>query len=255
MLLNNPNNRKLEKKRVERFAEMMRRGVWLENGASIVMNGTMLLDGQHRLSAVIASGVSLPMVVVRDVPTQSFSTIDTGKSRTLADYLGIEGFSHAATLASAIRQFSALRSGLSIANAYSPHKTAMTYEELSQMLTDYPQIKRSVEYIFMIDAKPPMQPATLAALHALFSEKAPILADRYITRITAGTNLEPGSVEASVYGRLLSRSLGQSRRLRPVEKTYLVIKGWNMLRRDEPMRGWIRVQAGKGGAIKMPEIE
>lgn len=254
MLLENPNNRKLEPGRVTRFADQMMRGAWLQNGASIVMNGSTLLDGQHRLSALIEANVTLPMVVVREVPSASFSTIDTGKSRSFSDYLTIAKRPHAATLAAAVRQYLVLSAGLTPASAYSGTPAALTFDELYDAMQSTPQIAKSVEFVMSIPAKLPLRPAMLAALHARFTEFESGLADRYIMSIGAGTNLPDGSVEAAVYRRIINRDRGQVRVLKSNEKVYVVIRGWNALRAGETFGEFIRIQQ-KGKKLKMPTIQ
>lgn len=51
-----------------------------------------LIDGQHRLNAITISGISLWMFVVRNVPCKSRISVDTGKSRTTAHCLVMDGF-------------------------------------------------------------------------------------------------------------------------------------------------------------------
>jgi hypothetical protein len=63
---NNARHRPIKEKKVAEYMAEMRDGKWRLNGKTICFdwNGR-LLNGQHRLSAVIRSGVSLTTVVVR----------------------------------------------------------------------------------------------------------------------------------------------------------------------------------------------
>ena len=65
-LNNNAKHRPIKDKKVAEYMEEMREGHWKLNGKTICFdrNGR-LLNGQHRLSAVVRSGVSLTTVVVR----------------------------------------------------------------------------------------------------------------------------------------------------------------------------------------------
>ena len=47
--------------------------------------GGRLIDGQHRLSAVVDSGLSVDMEVVRGLDPQVFSVLDIGKTRSVSD--------------------------------------------------------------------------------------------------------------------------------------------------------------------------
>ena len=68
-LSDNPQNRPLDEKRVAEYAERMRSGGWVEHvkGGSRpieVLDTGRLLNGQHRLSAIVRSGVTLKLRVV-----------------------------------------------------------------------------------------------------------------------------------------------------------------------------------------------
>lgn len=63
---NNAKHRPIKEKKVNEYMGEMADGKWRLNGKTICFdtNGR-LLNGQHRLSAVVKSGVSLTTVVVR----------------------------------------------------------------------------------------------------------------------------------------------------------------------------------------------
>ncbi|WP_229670449.1 hypothetical protein [Microlunatus endophyticus] len=82
----------------------MKRGDWkvTHQGVAVDTNG-VLVDGQHRLAAVIEAGVSVEMTVFMDVPADTFDVLDTGKKRNAADVLAIEGEKSTMQLASMVR--------------------------------------------------------------------------------------------------------------------------------------------------------
>lgn len=88
LLSGNTGNRKLREGVVKDYARQMKEGKWQEShqGIAIAPNGRVL-DGQHRLEAIVASGVSIRMNVSRDVPEETFVVIDGGIQRTVADRL------------------------------------------------------------------------------------------------------------------------------------------------------------------------
>ena len=65
---NTRNYRKIHKPTAKRYAEDMKAGRWETNGDTIVfdVNG-VLKNGQHRLAAIVMSGVTVEIVVVRGV--------------------------------------------------------------------------------------------------------------------------------------------------------------------------------------------
>jgi ribosomal 50S subunit-associated protein YjgA (DUF615 family) len=86
-------NRPIKKDIVMMYANDMSGGRWQsDNGETIKFdtNG-FLIDGQHRLSAVLRSGVSIAMWVVTDIDHISIKTIDTGAARTVGNIMHMDG--------------------------------------------------------------------------------------------------------------------------------------------------------------------
>jgi len=101
----NSNNRNINKSHVAFLAKELLDGNYQMNGQSIVIGKSgRLLDGQHRLTAVIRAGVPISAVVVHGVDEESFVTMDTGKPRGGADALTIAGAKFTNHMASAIRK-------------------------------------------------------------------------------------------------------------------------------------------------------
>jgi hypothetical protein len=90
-LSQNYDNRKLRRSTVNFYAQEMVKGNWqlTHQGVAISKNGR-LLDGQHRLSAVVKSGVSVEMVVFKDCEDSTFNMLDVGAGRTVSDTMGIK---------------------------------------------------------------------------------------------------------------------------------------------------------------------
>lgn len=104
MLAKNPINRALSPGRVHIYAETMRRGEWRLNGEAIKLNGDgTLLDGQHRLAAVVESDVATEFLVVTGLHADDQKTMDLGKKRSLGDLLSIRGEENPNPLAAAVR--------------------------------------------------------------------------------------------------------------------------------------------------------
>ena len=74
-LTNNAKHRKVKQKKVDEYMKEMRDGKWRLNGKVLIFdrNGR-LLNGQHRLHAVVQSGVSLTTLVVRGVDPSVLET-------------------------------------------------------------------------------------------------------------------------------------------------------------------------------------
>ena len=90
MLSRNHNNRALRSRVVDLYAADMTNGVWEETSQAITFDKDgYLLDGQHRLNAVVKSGQSINMVVVTDAPRSGM--YDAGLSRSIVDRITMGG--------------------------------------------------------------------------------------------------------------------------------------------------------------------
>src|SRR3972149_7031007 len=91
-LASNTNNRPLRELRTRTYAEAMKRGEWRVNNDAICfdVNG-VLLNGQHRLNAVIIAGVAVDMTIMRGMEPSSFLTMDRGAARGVSDHLAMLG--------------------------------------------------------------------------------------------------------------------------------------------------------------------
>lgn len=90
-LARNPTNRPMRPGRVEYFADLIRRGAFLctHQGVAVSPAGK-LLDGQHRLAAIVETGISADMMVASDVDEETYIAFDRPASRSIADVLHID---------------------------------------------------------------------------------------------------------------------------------------------------------------------
>lgn len=84
------NNRHVNPKHVREIALNMLKGSWRRSPQPICfdVNGK-LIDGQHRMLALIMANLTLPFFVVRNVPVESADHIDCGRPRNILDRLKI----------------------------------------------------------------------------------------------------------------------------------------------------------------------
>lgn len=110
---NTTNNRKISRQLVQRYANDMILGKWEATGEAIKFDQDgRLIDGQHRLSAVVASKKTVDMLVITGLESQVIQVIDTGRSRSAGDALTIAGqVANANALAALARKVMGFKSG------------------------------------------------------------------------------------------------------------------------------------------------
>lgn len=86
----NTNNRILTKLDVKAYAAYMKDDQWMRAGQTLVISDKgVVLDGQHRLEAVILSGVTVEMIIVTGVEYEAFKVIDAGRKRSVTDLISV----------------------------------------------------------------------------------------------------------------------------------------------------------------------
>jgi len=100
----NTHNRRLKPRLVNGLTRDFSEGNYVFSGAPIVFSDQgVLLDGQHRLTAIANSGITVPLLVVRGVKASVQTNIDNGARRTVADALTLLGYADSKNLAALAR--------------------------------------------------------------------------------------------------------------------------------------------------------
>ena len=74
MLQLNTGNRPVVAKHVTAIAREITEGRWQINGDTVCFSDDRLVDGQHRLMAIIKAGIPIQTFVVRGISSESFIT-------------------------------------------------------------------------------------------------------------------------------------------------------------------------------------
>lgn len=119
----NSRNRNINREHVKFISDAIRAGDFMFTGESIKFdNKGRMIDGQHRCLAVVDTGATVPVVVVRGLVPDVQYVIDTGKSRTAAESLEFDGVtSNTSTVAAAARTAIQWENGLLRKITKSPH--------------------------------------------------------------------------------------------------------------------------------------
>lgn len=90
--LNTNNFRNIDSHRVKKYARAMKLGFWEENGEPIhIYEDGTLANGQHRLHAIVDSGVTLHNILLVTGVKKDVTTWDQGKTRTTTQQAKAKG--------------------------------------------------------------------------------------------------------------------------------------------------------------------
>ncbi len=103
-LANNTRNRPINRQHVARFVSTFLARDMVLNGETIIFSSDgVLLNGQHRLTACVRSGIDFDSVVVHGISPSAFDTIDGVKTRSTSDVLSMENIPDATRVAAAVQ--------------------------------------------------------------------------------------------------------------------------------------------------------
>ena len=252
LLEKNNHNRPVSEKRVNYYARQIEDGDWKLNGESIIVarDGT-LLDGQHRLLAIMLAGVPIQALVVRNVDRKAFATIDGGSVRTIADIYGIDGEEHPKTLATAARFLDNLLAG----RGAGTDRGRLAPEYARRIIKSHPGLKNSLWFVTLI--RPRLQrvsEALLVALHYLFAQKNVIGADQFIEQVIKGVSLKETN-PAYLFRQFIINSYQDKKKLPANLVATKLIKAWNEWGAGRSLKQLKANGVWDVQAIKRPKIE
>lgn len=230
-LKHNKSNRALSSGHVARLAAAITAGEWKLNGESIKFNGTQLVDGQHRLNAIIRAGIPVKSYVVRGLESDVFDTLDQGKVRSLGDILSVTGEKNCVTLASATRWFWVLKNKTTVGAC-----SSITNATMCEFLQKHPGLRESVDFVRKTDMQNiSISRGILSAFHFAFSEKDKEAADRFIVRVLAGEGIDRAMPEYKLRSAILDQSKS-AKKLHVNQMATLIAKTWNACRSGKPLK-------------------
>lgn len=230
LLENNGANRKVSLSGVEFLTKEMLRGNFKNNGDVIRISNTgALLDGQHRLHAIIASKKRLDLNFCEGLDDDCFDVIDVGKKRDAADILSAIGNrSHPFELAAATRiLFSIETKGSFNSSDRYPNSDIIKYVQT------HPELSDTVSYVYKENKKFRMISASVAAaLYYLFINKHNEQGQDFFQKFWTGIDLHKNHPIWMLRDKLIRNSVAKTK-IKQVDKMKLVIIAWNHFRKNK----------------------
>jgi hypothetical protein len=135
------NNRNIKASVVEKYYQDMSSGNWKLSDALKFDKEGNLIDGQHRLHAIIKFNRPVDFLVVENYDTESAQYLDIGSKRTVKDIADLQGKTDFTVLTGSV-----LRNVLILSTECFVARSAKFTEQ--QILDVYDQLRKEVEYAF-----------------------------------------------------------------------------------------------------------
>jgi hypothetical protein len=237
ILKDNICNRKVSEKVVNMYAKDMMEGRWKVNtGDTIRISKTnRLLDGQHRLLAIIKSNKTIEFTFAYNIEDSVFDVIDTNKTRSKNDVFTIEGIPNSSHASSIINAYLSFKKGNSTNEGKS--STGITNTIVLEEYKSNPEhwqdvVKFSVKIYNSFAKILPL--ATIGSFYALFYDINPINAREFFNQVGTGENITNNSI--SLLRKVLLNDKISSRKIVVRHKNALIIKSWNAFRKNEQFK-------------------
>lgn len=233
----NAYNRSLRRGHIARLTRDMQDGMWQGLNAETICFDTQgrLIDGQHRLSACVNSGIPIISLVVRGVPDDCYMTKGIGAKKHLADFLHPEGHKNALLLASTARIVALWMDG----NLHQIKNDAVypTVARQNEIVQIYPELQEVVDWVASKKGVRDILTPTFACLICFagrLTRNGP-LALAFLERLAMGAGVFDNEPVFHLRKFLLANK-SSKRRFQQPHILALLIKTWNATLEERQMR-------------------
>lgn len=227
LLAKNNQNRRHTTAIVSRYAAAMSEGRWKENTAESIKisKSGQILDGQHRLMAVVKSGIGVNFHVATGLDDDIFDVIDTGKKRTGGDTLSVLGVKDYNVIAGAINLVFLAEEGLRYRRFTSNDETLERYRECPDFWAKC--AKMSGSWSRRISGA--LSSGWIAAFFYLFNKIDEDDSIGFLDQLCTGENIKNKTILV-LRKRLIDARVSKQYFMNPETKFALVVKTWNAFR-------------------------
>ena len=206
----------------------MTAGRWKNTGETIIFSKEgELLNGQHQLLGVIKSDIPQNFLISYGVDKSAFDVMDSGKSRTYADVLGMMKYKNPAILGALARTILAYErnGGFEAKNFKSTNQISKS--ETIAYIEANPDIVNYVERYKKCNLT---GSSTTAFLYWLFSNIDQTDAEKYLDMVLMGYGISSDTLESYLFNKLQrNRNAIQNKMTKNAIIANIII-GWNRFR-------------------------
>lgn len=187
LLEHNKLNRPVNQNHVDRIARQIAAGKWIFNGDTIkIANGGDVLDGQHRIWAVVETNTAVETIVVYGVQREAFATVDTlRKPRSGGDTLSLHGVTRYRNFTSEALKW-LIRYQRNIIEEFRTPTNRVENSDIEEAFMNNPNIVRAVERASKVRGL--ANPGIVAFLYYVLHNRSEDLAERMINTLLDPSN-------------------------------------------------------------------
>lgn len=240
LALNIANNRPISMSVINQYTNDMLQEKWIQTADSLKFNKQgRLIDGQHRLHAIIKAEVTVEMWVATELDENAVKYIDTGRKRSSNDLLQMQGIGggYSADISAVTRKIIGWENQKQTVlsdfgkGGGTKLKGSISNHQILEYCEKNPDVVTHAIYGKNLYCKTPVKmfsSADLGFLQWLLAQKDARKADEFLEKLCLKDNVPADSPIACLYNRLLT-----SKSLTPLLKLKLTFHAWNLWRQDK----------------------
>lgn len=221
-------NRKVKQPVVIKYANDISNGRWKEDtGELIKISKTgVILDGQHRLLAVVKSNTPINFHIAYDVEDSVFDVLDTGSVRNANDCFDVQRIKQGNTIPSIISMYNLLKNGKRIHTQVNHKSTnALLLEQYFEDEIFWQNVARCAHSWYLAFAKI-LQPSYFGGFYAYFYKVNPLKAESFMNQLASGVDIENNVI--NLLRNKLMQDKMSARKMPSTLKMALIVKCWNV---------------------------
>ena len=255
-LTRNVNNRKPSNKTVSIYAREMKMGKWqlTHQGLAFDENGD-LLDGQHRLWAVVEADVPVQMVVSRNMSRSTFMFVDNGRRRQAHQLLPGD-ITHRSSVASAARYLLVIEGSAGVGSkintiADSVYWTNAPTHEILECVERWPELEQAAQIASTVYSNSHITKAPHTAVIAQIMRTSHLdRLDEWVRGLEYGAGLQIGDPRLALRDKFLRSSSSRDHSISKTNTYALIVKAWNNFVLNKPLKV---ARMGRSEAIQVVE--
>lgn len=230
-------NRRVDDRNVDKIARDIKNKKWIYDGNPIRFDTKgNVLDGQHRLWAIVKANRTVKSLVVRGLADEAVNVIDTGKTRSNADIMHFQGFVNTSTLAAVARLYFGYKEVGGDMNVWAgkPAQRRYTANELLAIVDKERKLIGAVSETASFSVTNKMLGRSTAAFcFYLFDRSDYLMAGNFYHKFEKGNDLQEGSPILVLKNALMIRETqfkdmgARGGNRAQAHKIAIIIKAWN----------------------------
>lgn len=218
-------HRSLSGRNIDYLANQIKTGKYKQTGDTIKISKTgRLLDGQHRLNAIIKANKDIEVTFCEGLDDDVFDVLDTGKNRSSGDILSIKKTPNP-------NECAAVATFLIVHQAGKHFNQERIYNnEILNFILNNESIPEIVKSTKAENKKFRMlSNSNIAALYFLFSKISQNECEEFFDKYFTGLDIEQNHPIYQLRDRLIKDSIAKTK-IKPIYKMALVVNAWNKYR-------------------------